>query len=167
RQSRGCTQVEPQGLHPMPKASRSADSKKAHARTSRANASKAPVDAPTSELKEPVRKLSRGHRVKLYASSRHLTSDVKEACGLKVKLPTYFKDPAVGDAHPDLDRYDLAVDWEPNLSDGPTSARFAVIDYNADTDLFTDPAVWNEQEGKFVARQGGALAPDVGTPQFR
>jgi hypothetical protein len=151
----------------MSKASRSAISKKIQASPSRANASKAPAVAPASEPKEPARKLSRGHRVKLYASSRHLTSDVKEACGLKIKLATYFKDPAVGEAHPDLDRYEIAVDWEPNLSDGPTSARFAVVDYNADTGLLTDPAVWSEQEGKYVERQGGVAAPEVETPRFR
>jgi hypothetical protein len=82
-------------------------------------------------------------------------------------MPTYFKDPAVGNAHPDLDRYEIAVDWEPNLSDGPTSARFAVVDYNADTGLLTDPAVWNEHEGKFLERQSGVAAPELGTPQFR
>ena len=39
---------------------------------------------------------------------------------------------------------EVFVPWEPGLTDGPTSSRFAIVDYNADTGALEPPAVWDE-----------------------
>ena len=78
----------------------------------------------------------------------------RRACRLKIPFVTYFKDPAVARANPLLDfDEDFVVDWEPGLTDGPTSARFAVVDYNADTGRLDAPAVWDEPNQAFVSRR--------------
>lgn len=91
-------------------------------------------------------------RVCLYAAAQILPSSVHEATRLKIPFVTYFKDPAVAKSNPVLDfdeKFD--VNWEPGLTDGPTSARFAVVDYNADTGHLAPPAVWDEDQNKFVS----------------
>ena len=162
-----CLPKKPKGIAPMAKSSRSAGAVKSNGKKTQAVAAKPAVEAPKPETKEPVSELSRGDRVKLYASSRHLTSDIKEKCGLKINLSTYYKDPAVGKDNPDLDLYKILVDWEPNLSNGPTSARFAVVDYNRDTEQVTDGALWSEKQRTFVVRPKDVDPPPVDTPQFR
>jgi hypothetical protein len=96
-------------------------------------------------------KLTPDDRVRLYARARYLPLNVKRACKLKIPFTTYFKDPAVAKAYPEV-AFDeeFEVDWEPGLTDGPTSARFAVVDYNADTGHLAPPAEWNESTQKFV-----------------
>jgi hypothetical protein len=65
---------------------------------------------------------------------------------------TYFQDPTVAKENPDL-AFDeeFLVDWEPGLSDGPTSARFAIVDYNGDTGTVVAPAEWSEKLQRFVS----------------
>lgn len=88
-------------------------------------------------------------RVALYAS-RYVPADFKRAL-LQIPFTTYMQDPAVAKDNPALDfNEELCVNWEPGLADGPTSARFAVVDYNADTDGLTPPAEWDEDLQKFV-----------------
>jgi hypothetical protein len=90
-------------------------------------------------------------RVALYAVARYLPSSLKGECKLQIPFTTYMQDPAVAKDNPGLAfNENLCVDWEPGLADGPTSARFAVVDYNADTDELTPPAEWNEDLQTFV-----------------
>ena len=66
-----------------------------------------------------------------------------------------------GQGQPPLDfDEDFFVPWEPGLADGPTSSRFAVVDYNADTGHLEPPAVWDEAAQTFVTRDGKAAGPD-------
>jgi hypothetical protein len=44
------------------------------------------------------------------------------------------------------------VSWEPGLSHGPTSARFAVVDYDGDTGMLASPAEW--KDGQFLDAGG-------------
>lgn len=96
-------------------------------------------------------KLSKNDIRALYATSRFLGMETRESLGLSIPFEVYFQDPVVAAEHPDFgfDK-DCCVDWEPGLADGPTSARFAVVDYNSDTDMLAPPAEWNEQKLKFV-----------------
>ena len=106
-------------------------------------------------------------RIKLYAAARYLPSDTREAVGLKIKVVTYFKDPAVAKSHPGFGLDDhYMVDWEPGLADGPTSARFEIVDYNTDTRKLEPPVQWDTQ--RQVYRFGGRPlgAKTVGTFQF-
>ena len=82
----------------------------------------------------------------LYARSALLPREFKEEAGLLLPFVTYFQDPFVaknGSADEGLDE-EVLVPWEPGLADGPTSSRFAIVDYNADTGELEPPAVWNE-----------------------
>ncbi len=64
---------------------------------------------------------------------------------------TYVQDPFVAREKPEY-AFDeeVFVDWEPGLADGPTSARFAIVDYDTDADVLTPPAEWDEEQQKFV-----------------
>jgi hypothetical protein len=112
--------------------------------------------------------ISPEERVSLYAAARLLPSGLKEKAGLQLPFTTYFQDPFVAERDPSKGLDDRVwVDWEPNLTDGPTSARFAVVDYNADTGALATPAEWNEPAQKFCY-QGKALdGKNVDLVQFR
>ena len=71
--------------------------------------------------------------------------------GLLLPFTTYFQDPFVAKTDP-KQAFDekVFVAWEPGLTDGPTSSRFAVVDYNADTGTLEPPAVWDEDAQAFV-----------------
>ncbi len=106
-------------------------------------------------------------RVALYAVARSLPSSLKGECKLQIPFTTYMQDPAVAKDNPGLAFNEhLSVDWEPGLADGPTSARFAVVDYNADTDELTPPAEWDEELQTFVI--GGQVVDQktAHLPQF-
>ncbi len=46
---------------------------------------------------------------------------------------------------------DFFVNWEPGIADGPTSARFAVVDYNGDTETIIPMAIWDDKQEAFLA----------------
>jgi hypothetical protein len=102
--------------------------------------------------------ISPDDRVSLYAQARYLPKDFKRKCGLLLPFSTYFQDPFVAKTDPRqaIDE-DVFVAWEPGLTDGPTSSRFAIVDYNADTGKLELPAVWSEDEQAFVDGDGQVL----------
>jgi hypothetical protein len=112
-------------------------------------------------------KINPNDRVSLYAGARYLSAHVKQECKLQLQFATYFQDPTVALANPELAVADkLYVDWEPGLSDGPTSARFAIVDYNGDTGALAPPAEWNEKQQAFVYDGKTLDQADVGSLQF-
>jgi hypothetical protein len=110
------------------------------------------------------RALSPSERRGLYAARRFLGLALEKKLGLRIPFDVYFQDPAVAEKDPKL-RFndDFSVPWEPGLADGPTSARFAVVDYNGDTGTLTPPAKWDDAEGVFLGSDGKPLKgdPDV------
>lgn len=118
----------------------------------------APSKAPNRKSIKGVN-ISPETRVSLYAQARYLPKEFKEEKGLLL-LPfvTYFQDPFVAKAHPQMvfDE-DVRVPWEPGLADGPTSSRFAVVDYNADSGTLEPPAEWDEEAQAFVGGDGKPL----------
>jgi hypothetical protein len=101
--------------------------------------------------------ISPDERVNLYAVARRLPSSFQDKSGLRLPFVTYFQDPFVAKQDPDqaFDE-EVFVNWEPGLADGPTSSRFAVVDYNSDTGKLAAPAEWDEPLQKFVSN-GKAL----------
>jgi hypothetical protein len=87
----------------------------------------------------------------LYEPSRQLSKDDRKELGMQVKATIYTQDPLVAAKHPKVGIRPIMIDWEPCLTDGPTSSRIAVVDYNADTDeLEKDYARWDRHQWCFV-----------------
>ena len=83
----------------------------------------------------------------------YLTSSVKEACRLRIPvrhLPSRIPSSPSSIRTHGFDEVFL-VNWEPNLTDGPTSARFAVVDFNADSRRWP-PAEWDEKAAEIRPR---------------
>ncbi|MGJ5176526.1 serine protease [Bradyrhizobium oligotrophicum] len=87
----------------------------------------------------------------LYGARKYLSGKTQEELGLKIAFDVYFQDPAFAKKRPGLPEFDEAlITWEPSINDGPTSARFAVVDYDGDTGDLTPPAEWQEDAKQFV-----------------
>jgi hypothetical protein len=121
----------------------------------------APQRAPNRRSIKGVN-ISPDARVALYAAARSLPEDFKKACGLLLPFVTYFQDPFVAKTDP-TKAFDEAVfvPWEPGLNDGPTSSRFAIVDYNGDTETLEPPAVWSEEAQVFLGTRGQPLDSDA------
>jgi hypothetical protein len=110
--------------------------------------------------------LSPADRVSLYAQARYLPKELRQKAGLLLPFSTYFQDPFVAKTDPQKGVDDeVFVCWEPGLADGPTSSRFAIVDYNADTGRLEPPAVWSEEAQAFVD-PGGKLLDETTTSTF-
>lgn len=109
-----------------------------------------------------------GNLNELYAVSRYLDRDTETTLGLRLPFLVYFKDPALRkDMAGDAMDPDFNVVWEPGLGDGPTSARFAVVDYDSTAGVLAAPARWDAKTRRFVGPDGAVLdAGQEGTPQF-
>lgn len=95
--------------------------------------------------------------LKLYAARRFLDGSVQQELGLKIPFSVYFQDPLFAKQNPDLAFDEAAVPWEPGFSPGPTSARFAVVDFNADTGSLVPPSEWNEEQKTFCDSAGASI----------
>ncbi|MHC4173308.1 MAG: gluzincin family metallopeptidase [Planctomycetota bacterium] len=104
------------------------------------------------------RKTTKDTRIKLYAASQYLDLSVEKELGLQIPLDVYLQDPLVGKKDPKFgfDK-DFYVCWEPGIADGPTSARFAVVDYNGDTGHVAPKAQWDSDNDRFLGPDGKAL----------
>jgi hypothetical protein len=115
---------------------------------------KKPTSAPNRKTITGVN-ISPDARVSLYAQARYLPKDFKENSKLLIPFVTYFQDPFVAKTDPQK-AFDeqVLVDWEPGLTDGPTSSRFAIVDYNGDTEILEPPAEWDAKAEVFVGTDG-------------
>lgn len=87
-----------------------------------------------------------------------LPKKTRERVGLTIQCPAYPQDPAVAKRDPALKIDSIDARWEPGISDGPTSARLAVVDYDGDTDTLAPPARWDEDANSFLNRSGNPLS---------
>ncbi|MGQ0642927.1 MAG: serine protease [Gemmatimonadaceae bacterium] len=102
--------------------------------------------------------LNRGNRLELYAAHRYIGSELEEKLKVRIPFDVYFQDPQVAANDPELAfNEDCFVPWEPNIADGPTSARFAVVDYDAHAETLTPPAQWDSKRDKFIATDCAVL----------
>ena len=120
---------------------------------------KKPAAADAADGPVPAkRSLTRQALVDLYAAQQHLPLDTQKEIGLRMPVEVYFKDPAVAKTFADVGFDDeFTTPWEPGLRDGPTSARFAVVDYDSTTNNLTPPARWDRQQNCFVGPSGKPL----------
>src|SRR4029453_1809462 len=99
--------------------------------------------------------LTAAERRSAYAAKGFLGSSLEEKLKLRIPFDVYFQDPPPkpeGEAQ----GFDPAcpVPGEPGLADGPTSARFAVVDYDGHTEKMEAPARWDDATASFVGRAG-------------
>lgn len=117
----------------------------------------APARAPNRKTIKGVN-ISPDTRLSLYAQSRYLPKEFLEDSHLLIPFTTYFQDPFVAKTDP-AKAFDerVLVRWEPGLTDGPTSSRFAIVDYNADTGALEVPATWDAETETFIGTDGKTL----------
>jgi hypothetical protein len=108
--------------------------------------------------KKLEQKLTRSTLLDLYAARRYLGLATIKETGLRMPVDVYFKDPDVAENFEGagIDK-DFTTPWEPGLRDGPTSARFAVVDYDSTNNTLAAPAFWNRKANCYCA-------PDKKTP---
>ena len=133
-------------------------------RTSRS----APRKATKRQDDERKPALTAEERREIYAARRFIGGGVEKKLGVQIPFDVYFQDPLVAKENPKLAFDDeFYVPWEPGLRDGPTSARFAVVDYDAHMDTLAPPARWDENQEGFVDPQGALLdRHNTGSQQF-
>lgn len=129
----------------MAKASKSTKAKKQTSAGTGAGMERAAL-APKAARRRSIKgvDVSPDVRVSLYAQAQYLPSELRKEQGLlEIPVVTYYQDPFVANKFKEqgFNRKTL-VDWEPGLLDGPTSARFAVVDYDGDTAKLEPPAQW-------------------------
>ena len=117
--------------------------------------SNAPIDASAEGKAKAAVKSARSE---LYAARQFLGRDTQARLDLRLPFDVYFQDPFVTGSDPayNFDE-EFVVPWEPGLDDGPTSARFAVVDYDGGTEVLNPPARWDADLGKFVDGNGKVL----------
>ena len=88
----------------------------------------------------------------LYEARQYLGLDTLKETGLRMPVRVHFKDPAVAKSTEGAGIDDtFTTPWEPGLADGPTSARFAVVDYDSTNNVLTPPAIWNPRKNCYLA----------------
>lgn len=105
----------------------------------------------------PVR-LTSAERLGIYAARRFIGTGIEKDLKIRIPFDVYFQDPFVAAANPEL-AFDenCFIAWEPGLADGPTSARFAVVDYDGHTETIAPPARWDAKIDAFVDPDGNRL----------
>lgn len=94
----------------------------------------------------------------LYAARGFLPASVERRLGVKLHFDTYFEDPGVAEQSEALGlNPEFFALWEPGLDDGPTSARFAVVDYDADLGKLAKPIIWKWNVSQFVDAEGNVV----------
>ncbi|MFT3680106.1 MAG: hypothetical protein QM791_07520 [Ferruginibacter sp.] len=104
----------------------------------------------------------------LYAASKYLSTAARDELGLRIPFDVYLQDPYVNIRDPKFGFDDgFFVSWEPGIADGPTSARFAVVDYNGDTGVIIPMATWDGKNEVFLAPDKTILnRKNAELPQF-
>jgi hypothetical protein len=122
----------------------------------------------TVDIDKKAKAAIRDVRTEVYAARQFLGRDTQAKLDLRIPFDVYFQDPFVAASNP-VYNFDegFTVPWEPGISDGPTSARFAVVDYDAGTEVLNAPARWDADLGKFLDTNGKILdRKNLDSPQF-
>ncbi|MBZ9801097.1 serine protease [Mesorhizobium sp. ES1-6] len=99
--------------------------------------------------------LSADETQNVYSSRRFLDVATQKKLGLRIRFDTYYKDPLIAKNNPGVEiDGDFYVPWEPRIGAGPTSARFAVVDYDSTTNRLEKPAEWSRKEKAFLDPDG-------------
>lgn len=126
------------------------------------------VPRPVVQKVEMVRRcLPQKERDNLYELFQPLfDKDTRRRLGFRVPCCFYLEDPYVAQEIPELGLQEVEVGWEPALTDGPTSSRLAVVDYDADRGVLTAPAHWDEKRWTFVDPEDRPVSENPDSFQF-
>ncbi len=116
---------------------------------------------------EVRRELTQAHRKSLYQAARFLNLDTRCRIGQRVPCEIYVQDREEGAVDKKIGKQVVDLRWEPLLADGPTNARFAVVDYDGDTGILQPPAHWNEEAFAFQVADGREITEETTPHQFR
>jgi hypothetical protein len=135
---------------------------KSPARSSAEQPGKTATKLPANSPEKAPPKLTRATLVELYAARQYLGLGALKETGLRMPVQVYFKDPDVAETveGAGFDE-DFTTPWEPGLRDGPTSARFAVVDYDSTKNTLAPGAVWDRKNRRYVAPDGTILDADA------
>ncbi len=112
--------------------------------------------------------LTAAERIALYGARRFIGSSVERKARIRIPFDVYFQDPLVAAENKKLAfDEDCFVPWEPGLADGPTSARFAVVDYDGHLETLAARARWDPKRDAFLSPDGKPLdRSNTKPPQF-
>ena len=130
-------------------------------------ATKSTVKTRTGAGKKAV-KITPAVRRNLYAARQYLETEALDDLTVSIPFDVYFQDPGVSRATAAYDFDEsFTVPWEPGIGDGPTSARFAVIDYDATLDKVFVSARWDPKRNVFLDESGKDInRKNVSSHQF-
>ena len=100
-----------------------------------------------------VQRKKRVDLTKLYGVSLGLSKEVRDALGMRIPASIYVQDPFIAQKYKGSKKLgieEIKLDWEPGLTDGPTSSRIAIVDYNMDANIAAKPAKWDVETKTFV-----------------
>lgn len=107
-------------------------------------------------------------RYGIYEVSKYIDSSVESELGIQIPFDVTLVDPKTGAENASIAFDNPNVNWEPGLTDGPTSARFAVVDYDGDVEVLHPMARWDSDNDVFIDASGNELNKDnTDNPQFR
>ena len=114
------------------------------------------------------RRTTKATRRNLYEVAKYLRSPTEQELGIRIPFHVYMEDPRVAELDEEFgfDK-EFLVRWEPGLADGPTSSRFAVVDFNGDTGSVAPKARWDAKREQFMGPDDEVLdSLQVGSLQF-
>jgi len=124
----------------------------------------------TPKKQDPVKHWSPRDLTYMYRAARRLPRQKQIALGLVIPVDIYVQDPLVARRHAEA-LGTVYLTYEPDLRDGPTSARIAVVDYDGDRDRLEPPARLEWDGGKktwrFFDPEGRPVSDCRDSPQFR
>lgn len=97
--------------------------------------------------------------INLFQARRYLTKKNKKDLGILIDVDIYVQDPLVAKTNQGIDINRIEVTREPDLMDGPTSSRIAVVDYDADKNHLEPAVRWNQKEGRFYIMRDNKAIP--------
>lgn len=85
-------------------------------------------------------------RLGAYAAAKYLTLASEKDLGVLSHFDVYQQHLQVAITYSELAFTEDLVKWDPDIRDGPTSARYAIVNYDGDTQHLTPKAVWSEKD---------------------
>lgn len=71
----------------------------------------------------------------------------------KLSFDVYLQDPFVAENNLCFGFHTIEIEPDVTLSNGPTSTRFVVVDFNGHTGEIAEPAIWDAKKGQFTSRK--------------